>query len=82
MQSILFSAGVVASSIAWTILWRVLFEMSDSLALVASPVRLLISLGIFAYWLFTELTVKTASCQQNFLTHANSLASGTSSESH
>lgn len=52
MQSILFSAAVVAFSIAWTILWGILFDLSVSLALVASPLRLLVSLAIFAYWLF------------------------------
>lgn len=52
MQSILFSAGVVAFSIAWTIFWGLLFDVSSSLALVVLPLRLLISLGIFALWLF------------------------------
>lgn len=52
MQSILFSAGVVAFSIAWTILWGLLFDVSSSLALVVSPLRLLVSLGIFAFWVF------------------------------
>ena len=52
MQSILFSAAVVAFSIAWTILWGILFDISDSLALIVSPLRLLVSLGIFAFWLF------------------------------
>lgn len=52
MQSILFSAAVVAFSIAWVILWGILFDISVSLALVASPLRLLISLAIFAFWLF------------------------------
>jgi uncharacterized membrane protein len=52
MQSILFSAAVVAFSILWVILWGILFDISISLALVAVPLRLLISLAIFAYWLF------------------------------
>ena len=52
MQSILFSAAVVAFSIAWTVLWGILFDISDSLALIVSPLRLLVSLGIFAFWLF------------------------------
>ena len=52
MQSILFSAAVVAFSILWVILWGILFSISISLALVAVPLRLLISLAIFAYWLF------------------------------
>ena len=52
MQSILFSAAVVAFSVAWTILWGLLFDVSSSLALVVLPLRLLVSLGIFAFWLF------------------------------
>jgi uncharacterized membrane protein len=52
MQSILFSAAVVAFSILWVILWGILFSISISLALVAVPLRLLISLAIFGYWLF------------------------------
>jgi uncharacterized membrane protein len=52
MQSILFSAGVIAFSIVWTILWGLLFDISISLALIAAPLRLLISLAIIVYWLF------------------------------
>ena len=52
MQSILFTAACVAFSIAWIILWGILFSISGYLALVAVPLRLLISLGIFVFWLF------------------------------
>lgn len=52
MQSILFSAAVIVFSIAWVILWGILFDISVSLALIASPLRLLISLAIFGFWLF------------------------------
>lgn len=52
MQSILFSAAVIAFSIVWVILWGILFDISVSLALIASPLRLLISLAIFGFWLF------------------------------
>lgn len=52
MQSILFTAACVAFSIAWIIMWGILFSISGYLALVAVPLRLLISLGIFAFWLF------------------------------
>ena len=52
MQSILFTAACVAFSIAWIIMWGILFSITGYLALVAVPLRLLISLGIFAFWLF------------------------------
>jgi len=52
MQSILFCAACVIFSIAWTIVWGILFSISGSLALIVLPLRLVISLGIFAYWLF------------------------------
>lgn len=52
MQSILFTAACVAFSISWIIVWGILFSISGYLALVAVPLRLLISLGIFAFWLF------------------------------
>lgn len=52
MQSILFSAAVIAFSIAWVVLWGILFDISVSLALIALPLRLLISLAIFVFWLF------------------------------
>ena len=52
MQSILFCAACIVFSIAWTIVWGILFGVSAYLALVALPLRMLISLGIFIYWLF------------------------------
>ena len=52
MQSILFTAACVAFSIAWIIVWGILFSITGYLALVAVPLRLLISLGLFAFWLF------------------------------
>ena len=52
MQSILFSAAVIAFSIAWVVLWGILFDISVSLALIALPLRLLISFAIFVFWLF------------------------------
>lgn len=52
MQSILFCAACVVFSIAWTIVWGMLFSVSASLALLVVPIRLLISLGIFVLWIF------------------------------
>jgi uncharacterized membrane protein len=52
MQSILFCAACIVFSIAWTIVWGILFGVSAYLALIALPLRMLISLGIFVYWLF------------------------------
>ena len=52
MQSILFSAACVVFSIAWRIVWGILFAISGYLALLALPLRLLISVGLFLYWLF------------------------------
>ena len=52
MQSILFCAACIIFSIAWTVLWGILLGVSVSLALVMMPLRLLISLAIFAFWIF------------------------------
>jgi uncharacterized membrane protein len=52
MQSILFCAACIVFSIAWTIVWGILLGVSVSLALVMMPLRLLISLAIFAFWIF------------------------------
>ena len=52
MQSILFCAACIVFSIAWTIAWGILFSISGALALVVLPLRLLISLAVFAFWIF------------------------------
>lgn len=52
MQSILYSAAVIAFGIAWRILVSILSEINPWLALATFPIRLLISLGFFALWLF------------------------------
>jgi uncharacterized membrane protein len=52
MQSIIYSAACIVFSIAWGIVWSILFSVSGSLALLAIPIRLLISLGMFLYWLY------------------------------
>jgi len=52
MQSILFSGACVVFSIAWSIVWGILFSISGYLVFLALPLRLLISLGFFLLWLF------------------------------
>lgn len=52
MQSIVYSVACIVFSIAWGIMWSILFSVSGSLALIALPIRLLISLGMFLYWLY------------------------------
>ena len=52
MQSILFCAAAIVFSIAWSIVWRILFSISGSLIFIDVPLRLVISLGLFLFWLF------------------------------
>ncbi len=52
MQSVLFSVACVAFSIAWRIVVGVLMSFSGWLALATVPLRLLISLGIVALWVY------------------------------
>lgn len=52
MQSVLFSVACVVFSIAWSIVVRILMNISVWLALATAPLRLLISLGIFALWVY------------------------------
>jgi len=52
MQSILFSVACVAFSIVWMILTGILIGISGYLVFVTLPVRLIISLGIFLFWLY------------------------------
>ena len=52
MQSIFYSVACIAFSIAFGILWSIIFAMSTSLGLLLAPVRLVISLGFFVYWLY------------------------------
>lgn len=52
MQSIFYSAACIAFSIAWRILVSFLSDINPWLALATFPIRLLISLGFFALWLF------------------------------
>jgi len=52
MQSILYFVAAVAFNILWSIMIGILMSISGWIALVALPVRLLISLGLFGLWLF------------------------------
>lgn len=52
MQSILYSAACIVIAIVWNILWSIVGSFSGFLFLIALPLRLLISLGFFLFWLF------------------------------
>jgi uncharacterized membrane protein len=52
MQSVLFSAACIVFSIAWSILVGILASFSAWVALATLPIRMLISAGFFALWLF------------------------------
>jgi uncharacterized membrane protein len=52
MQSILFSAAAIVFHIAWSIMVGILMHISPWIALATFPIRLLISLGLFGFWLF------------------------------
>ena len=52
MQSVFFSVGCIAFSIAWSILVGILGSISPWIALATLPIRILISLGFFGMWLF------------------------------
>ncbi len=51
MQSIFYSVACIAFSIAWGIVWGILFATSTSLGLLLVPIRAVISLAMFGYWL-------------------------------
>jgi uncharacterized membrane protein len=52
MQSILYFVAAVAFNILWSIMVGFLISISGWIALVALPIRLLISLVLFGLWLF------------------------------
>lgn len=52
MQSILFSAACIVLSIAWSIAVNVLISISAWTAVALTPIGLVISLGLFLFWLF------------------------------
>jgi uncharacterized membrane protein len=52
MQSILYSAAGIVFRIGWSILVGALVDVSGWMALVLVPVGLVISLGLFGFWIF------------------------------
>lgn len=52
MQSIFFSVGCIAFSIAWSIFVDIIMNVSISIGLVTMPIRMMISLGFFVLWLY------------------------------
>jgi len=51
-QSIFYSVACIVFAIAWNILWDILGNISGWLYLIAIPIRLVISLALFLFWLF------------------------------
>ncbi len=52
MQSIVYSVACIAFSVVWSVAVDILIHISGWIALLAFPIRLLISLGMFALWLY------------------------------
>lgn len=52
MQSIFFCVACIALSIAWSIAVNILVSVSAWTALALTPIGLVISLGLFLFWLF------------------------------
>ena len=52
MQSILYFVAAVAFNILWSIMVGILISISGWVAFVSLPIRLLISLCLFGFWLF------------------------------
>jgi uncharacterized membrane protein len=52
MQSILYSAAGIVFRIGWSILVSALMDMTAWAALVLVPLGLVISLGLFVFWIF------------------------------
>lgn len=52
MQSIFYSVACIVFSIAWGIFWGMAFAVSSSLWALLVPVRMLIHLALFLYWLY------------------------------
>jgi uncharacterized membrane protein len=44
--------AAIVFSIGMSIVWGILFSISASLIFVVMPVRLVIALGLFLFWLF------------------------------
>lgn len=51
-QSIFYSVACIVFAIAWNIVWDILGNISGWLYLIAIPIRLVISLALFLFWLF------------------------------
>lgn len=52
MQSILFCVAAIVFSIAWSIVVDVMINISGWTAMALTPIGLVISLGLFLFWLF------------------------------
>ncbi len=52
LQSIFYSVACIAFSFGWRILWMMVGEVSGFVYVALIPVRMLISLGMFLFWLF------------------------------
>jgi len=52
MQSIVYSVACIAFSVVWSVAVSILIHFSGWIALLTFPIRLLISLGMFALWLY------------------------------
>lgn len=52
MQSILFCVAAIVFRIAWSILVSAMIDVSGWAAMVLIPIGLIISLGMFCFWLF------------------------------
>lgn len=52
LQSIFYSVACIVFAIAWNIVWDILGSISGWLYLIALPIRMVISLALFLFWLF------------------------------
>ncbi len=52
MQSVIYSLACIVFSIAWSVMVGIIAEFSAWIALATFPIRVLISLGFFALWIY------------------------------
>ena len=52
MQSILYCAACIVFSIAWSIIVSILMAITVWMGAILTPIGLLLSLGLFVFWLF------------------------------
>jgi uncharacterized membrane protein len=52
MQAILFCAVAIVFTFGMSVVWGILFSISASLIYVVMPLRLVVALGLFLFWLF------------------------------